>query len=72
MRYIRNFLCVSSDLHKDLGSYIGWEVHRGSGGSSYAKSGLGVPGGLGARAGGRVGGASPFSMKLAAAAAGCR
>ena len=29
MRYIGHFLCVSYELHKDLRSYMGWEVHRG-------------------------------------------
>ena len=32
MRYIGHFLCVSYELHRDLRSYMGWEVHRGSGG----------------------------------------
>ena len=32
MRYIRHFLCVACELHRDLRSYMGWEVHRGSGG----------------------------------------
>ena len=30
MRYIGHFLCVSCELHKDLRSYMGWEVHRSS------------------------------------------
>ena len=31
MRCIGHVLCVSYELHRDLMSYMGWEVHRGSG-----------------------------------------
>ena len=37
MRCIGHFLCASYELHRDLRSYMGWEVHRGSGGEFLCK-----------------------------------